>query len=105
MGVEPDMIESTKKEIEKDTAEFSMLFVDDEPEVEPPCKMACVVMHSHLMYDMEDDESDNNLESLNDASSYDSRIDIEYAQYWQNRIIAVRKQTSQVESEVQVMVW
>lgn len=62
-------------------------------------------MHGHSMYDMDDDKSDDNLESLNDASNYNSRIDIEYAQYWQHKVTEVEKQTCEVNGEFRVLIW
>lgn len=53
-------------------------------------------MHDHSMYDMNDDEFNYNIESLNDASNYDSRIDIEFAQYWQYQITRIKKLASEV---------
>lgn len=70
---------------------FSMLFDDDEPRVEVFLHEGA---HRHArLLDARHKRKDS-VESLGDASNYDSRIKSKNAQCWQHQVIDVDKRTS-----------
>ncbi|KAH9117441.1 hypothetical protein LEN26_012694 [Aphanomyces euteiches] len=105
MSVEADKIESAKKEIKKDMAKFCSMSLDEVVEVIPVSKKPRMASENQSMYDMNDDDSDGNSELLHSSGNYDSRIEIEYAQYWQHRVSSMEKQSSEVNGSFQVLVW
>ncbi|KAH9123635.1 hypothetical protein AeMF1_005432 [Aphanomyces euteiches] len=105
MSVEADKIESAKKEIKKDMAKFCSMSLDEVVEVIPVSKKPRVASENQSMYDMNDDDSDGNSELLHSSGNCDSRIEIEYAQYWQHRVSSMEKQSSEVNGSFQVLAW